>query len=40
MMATVLFADFGPKTLMTLQWSPYEANEVECKTFADDWRKV
>lgn len=35
MMTTVLFADFGPKTLITLQWSPYEANAVERKTFSE-----
>ncbi len=35
MMTTVLFADFGPKTLITIQWSPYEADEVERKTFSE-----
>ena len=31
----VLFTDFGPKTLITVQWSPFEANEVERKTFSE-----
>ena len=35
MMTTVLLADFGPKTLITIQWSPFEANEAERKTFSD-----
>ena len=35
MVTTALFSDFGPKTLITVQWSPYEANEVERKTFSD-----
>ena len=35
MMTTVLFSDFGPKTLITIQWSPYEADEVERKTFSE-----
>ena len=35
MMTTVQLLDFGPKTLITVLWSPYEANEVERQTFAD-----
>jgi hypothetical protein len=35
MTTTVLLSDFGPKTLITIQWSPYEANEAERNTFAD-----
>jgi uncharacterized protein YndB with AHSA1/START domain len=35
MMTTVLFSDFGPNTLITIQWSAYEANEVERKTFTE-----
>ena len=35
MTTIVSFADFGPKTLITIQWAPYEANEAERKTFAD-----
>ena len=35
METTVLFADFGPKTLITLLWSPHKASEVEHKTFSD-----
>jgi uncharacterized protein YndB with AHSA1/START domain len=32
---TVLLSDFGPKTLITVQWSPFEANDAERKTFSD-----
>lgn len=35
MLTTVLLADFGPKTLITVQWAPYEANEVERRTFVE-----
>ena len=35
MTTTVLFADFGSRTLITVQWSPYEASEIERKTFTD-----
>lgn len=35
MMTTVLLSDFGPKTLITILWSPYEANEAERQTFAE-----
>jgi len=35
MMTTVLLADFGPKTLITIQWSPYESSPSERQTFAD-----
>ena len=34
MATTVLFAGFGPKTLITIQWSPYQANEAERQTFS------
>jgi uncharacterized protein YndB with AHSA1/START domain len=33
LITTVLFADFGPKTLITLQWLPYDASDVERQTF-------
>ena len=32
---TVLFEDFGPKTLISLYWLPVEASAAELKTFAD-----
>ncbi len=35
MMTTVLLSDFGPRTLITIQWSPYEADEVERRTFSE-----
>jgi uncharacterized protein YndB with AHSA1/START domain len=35
MLATIHFQDFGPKTLITLYWAPYEASELEIKTFRD-----
>ncbi|OGT81550.1 MAG: hypothetical protein A3H91_10785 [Gammaproteobacteria bacterium RIFCSPLOWO2_02_FULL_61_13] len=35
MTTTVLLADFGPSTLITIQWSPFEANEAERRTFAE-----
>lgn len=35
MMTTVLLADFGPKTLITIQWSPYESSAAEQQTFAE-----
>ena len=35
MLTTVLFADFGPKTLITIHWAPYEADAIERQTFAD-----
>jgi uncharacterized protein YndB with AHSA1/START domain len=35
MMTTVVFSDFGPKTLITVHWSPYQATDVERKTFTD-----
>jgi uncharacterized protein YndB with AHSA1/START domain len=35
MKTTVRFADFGPNTLITIQWSPYEATEIERQTFAE-----
>jgi uncharacterized protein YndB with AHSA1/START domain len=35
MMTTVLFADFGARTLITIQWSPYAAGEAERRTFAE-----
>jgi uncharacterized protein YndB with AHSA1/START domain len=34
-LATIEFQDFGPKTLVTVQWAPFEATDVERKTFAD-----
>jgi uncharacterized protein YndB with AHSA1/START domain len=34
MKMTVLLSDFGPKTLITIQWSPFEANEEERRTFS------
>jgi hypothetical protein len=34
-MTTVQLLDFGPKTLITVLWSPYEANEAERQTFAE-----
>jgi uncharacterized protein YndB with AHSA1/START domain len=35
MMTIVLLADFGPRTLITIQWSPHEASELERRTFAE-----
>jgi uncharacterized protein YndB with AHSA1/START domain len=35
MMTTVVLADFGSKTLITIRWSPYDANEIERKTFTE-----
>lgn len=35
MTTTVLLSDFGPKTLITILWAPYEANEAERQTFAE-----
>jgi len=34
MLTTVLFQDFGPKTLITLYWAPIEASAAELATFA------
>ena len=34
-LSTVVFADFGPKTLITVYWSPFEASDIETKTFRD-----
>jgi len=34
-LSTILFQDFGPKTLITVYWAPFEASEVELKTFRD-----
>lgn len=34
-LSTILFQDFGPKTLITVYWAPFEASEVEVKTFRD-----
>lgn len=34
-LSTILFQDFGPKTLVTVYWAPYEATEVERRTFLD-----
>lgn len=33
---TVLFQDFGPKTLISLYWLPIEAGEAELQTFRDN----
>lgn len=33
MLTTVLFQDFGPKTLISLYWAPLDATEAENKTF-------
>lgn len=35
LLTTVLFQDFGPKTLISLYWAPLEASAVERKTFSD-----
>jgi uncharacterized protein YndB with AHSA1/START domain len=35
MMTTVLLSDFGPKTLITIQWSPYESSQAERQTFTE-----
>jgi hypothetical protein len=35
MLSTILFQEFGPKTLITVYWAPFEATEVERKTFED-----
>jgi uncharacterized protein YndB with AHSA1/START domain len=35
LLTTVLFQDFGPKTLISLYWLPIEAGEAELKTFRD-----
>ncbi|MBI2385881.1 MAG: SRPBCC domain-containing protein [Elusimicrobia bacterium] len=35
LLTTVLFQDFGPKTLISLYWAPIEASAVELKTFSD-----
>lgn len=32
-LSTTTFEDVGGKTLLTLRWSPYQASEVERKTF-------
>ena len=34
MLTTVLFQDFGPKTLISLYWAPVEASAAELETFA------
>ena len=34
-LSTVVLADFGPKTLITLTWAPLNANEAERRTFVD-----
>jgi hypothetical protein len=34
-LSTILFQDFGPKTLITIYWAPYDATEIERKTFLD-----
>ena len=34
-LSTILFQDFGPKTLVTVYWAPYEATEIEIKTFRE-----
>ena len=33
-LTTVLFQDFGPKTLITLYWAPIDASAAELETFA------
>jgi uncharacterized protein YndB with AHSA1/START domain len=33
MLTTIVLGDFGPKTLITVYWSPYEASEQELATF-------
>lgn len=35
-LSTILFQDFGPKTLVTVYWAPHEASEAELKTFRDN----
>lgn len=35
LLTTVLFQDFGPKTLIALYWAPVEASAAELKTFSD-----
>ena len=35
-LATVLFADFGSKTLITLKWAPLDATDAERKTFDEN----
>lgn len=32
-LATITFAEQGAQTLLTIRWSPYEANATELKTF-------
>jgi uncharacterized protein YndB with AHSA1/START domain len=32
-LSTILFQDFGPKTLVTVCWAPFEATEIERDTF-------
>ncbi|HZI94864.1 MAG TPA: SRPBCC family protein [Patescibacteria group bacterium] len=34
-LSTILFQDFGPRTLVTVYWVPFEATEIERKTFRD-----
>ena len=34
MLTTVLFQDFGPKTLISLYWAPIEPSAAESETFA------
>lgn len=34
MLTTVHFQDFGPKTLISLYWSPIEPSQAERETFA------
>ncbi len=34
-LSTILFQDFGPKTLVTVYWAPLDATEAERKTFLD-----
>src|SRR5262249_25136521 len=40
MLATVLFADFGGKTLVTIKWLPHEASEGERKTFGEGFASM
>jgi uncharacterized protein YndB with AHSA1/START domain len=35
-LSTIFLQDFGPRTLITVYWAPYEASEVEIKTFRDN----
>jgi uncharacterized protein YndB with AHSA1/START domain len=34
-LSTTTFEDAGGKTLLTLKWTPYQASDVERKTFLD-----